>query len=631
MNKDQVLKRLTAALICLLIINTTMSAFPPHPWAAAACAAEESSPVPEGPSIYSGQEGNRPVRRATPSDSDGREEEEIFLVDDLATASDATPSNATPSNASNCIVFVDVPSVAALAAGEADYDTWEDHLPRQAFARTRSDQTLWCGLQWSVSCTNWDLPGVYPAQIEVIPPDGYMMAEPNTFYDAVISIHPPGTSQVMEVFTSMRYGMKGHTWTFAMKAGQDMTPLVEALERITIFNGILDDPVDNITFFADWDFSSVDPDRPGIYPIHRSLTLMEDSLPEGISAEDIYLPDYWKDLPVLFSVEAPGGPQLSGVLENPYDFFGSYAKLPEEELKALKIWYSINGSGWVLQTDEGLMDADEKNFYIHKDAMEEGSSYSFRLELGDYISRELTVLKDQTSPVWFTSMMDGNRDGTIDVDFPSISQPPPADPTEEETPPRPTQPTEEETSPPPTKPTGEETHPQPTPPAGKETRPDSGISDNDGWTGSGELHVTIPADVSESSVLPDSEAGSFPIPWEEITRWSSQISGKRVRKLIEVYPDWILFQKEEVSILLSSQWLRDQQMKDSDVLTVSVSPDEDHAVTILINQKTTQSPPICQITVGETKKDRFDGAAAKTILTLAMTGAMAALLWKRRR
>lgn len=730
MKSYKVLERMAAALICMLIINTIVSAFPPYPWAAPACAAEESSPLlkeisadskwsdgtptlPASPSQASGQEegsGQDPfdTLSATLSEAPVYQEEEDIFPDYVL----ATPSEATPLDASELIVFIDAPPLAVLEAGEADDNTWQDMLPQQALSWTESSAELWCGLKWSVPYGNWDQPGIYLAQVNVIPPDGYTIKEEDRSYDALVSIHPPGTSQVIDVFAFMRYGMKGHTWTFAMKAGQDMTPLVEALENITVYSGLLDDPAVNISFSAEWDFSSVDPSQPGIYPIYRTLTLIEDSLPENISPEEIYMPDYWRDLPVLFSVEVPEGPQLYGVLENPYDFFGSYARLSEGELESLEVWYSINGGKWTLQTNEGLMDTYEKDFFIHKDAMAEGSSYSFRLKLGDFISRELTVRKDETSPVWFTYMMDGNRDGTIDVEFPPISQPPPEDttdplptePTGEEPDPSPTEPGEGETSLPPAESNEEEPQPSiavPPDSADDSMRSDSGNSVNVEWTGSGKVQVTASADglqppvppVPETGMPPDtlsaennplqqpgtsqssrtpngtdrpesgppasgshpaawaeppqkaaaadssintdpaSGSGSLPVPEEAVTRWSTQISGKRVRKLIEIYPDWVLFQKEEVSILLSSQWLREQQMRDSDVLTVSVFPGKDYAVTILINQKEPQTPPICQITVGEAQKDRLRGAggSAKAALILAITGAVAALFLRRRR
>lgn len=706
MKKDRFRKRLAAALICLFMISTALPAFLPHLWFPSAHAAEESRHGETDFSIYSRQAGGRSVHKATSSGlrEDPDREDGIFILQDdiTASSSDATPSDttssdATPSDADREIISVYVPDLATLAAGEADDHTWQDALPRQAAARTAEEEDLWCDLQWSVPNANWDHPGIYAAQVEVIPPDGYTMKDPDRSYPAVVSIRPPGTSQVMEVFTYMRYGMKGHTWTFAMKTGQDMTPLVEALENISVYSGILDDPFCNISFSAEWDFSSVNPDRPGIYPIYRSLTIIEDSLPKGVSPDEIHLPDYWKDMPVLFSVEAPGGPQLSGVLENPYDFFGSYARLNEEELDALEVWYSIDEGSWTLQTDEGLMDACENNFYIHKDAMAEGSRYSFRLKLGDFISRELVVQKDETSPVWFTSIMDGNRDGTIDVEFPSISQPPPIDPPEPDTKPvePDTKPDEPDIKPvvPDTKPDGPDTKPvvpdtkpskpaedeapQPPPTIPSDSNNDSTISPQPPFlpvpetetppyappVGDFSLQPTEaprpvqkpslvsreelpaaaskPAEETEPSreaavtdghinMKPGSSSGSLPVPEEEVTRWSTRISGKRVRKLVELYPDWIRFQKENVSILLSSQWLKDQQMKDSDVLTVSVSPDKDHTVTILINQKEPQPPPVCQVTIGEAKTVRFDGTPAKAVLILAAAGGGAALLWKRR-
>lgn len=724
MKSYRIPERMAAALICMLIINTIVSAFPSYPWAA------ESSPLlkeisadskwpsgtptpPASPSQASGQEEGSAqdpfhTPSATLSESPVYQEEEDIFPDYVL----ATPSEATPPDASELIVFIDVPPLAVLEAGEADDNTWQDMLPQQALSWTESSAELWCGLKWSVPYGNWDEPGIYLAQVNVIPPDGYTVKEEDRSHDALVSIHPPGTSQVIDVFTFMRYGMKGHTWTFAMKAGQDMTPLVEALENITVYSGLLDDPAVNISFSAEWDFSSVDPSQPGIYPIYRTLTLMEDSLPENISPEEIYMPDYWRDLPVLFSVEAPEGPQLYGILENPYDFFGSYARLSEGELESLEVWYSINNGTWTLQTDEGLMDTYEKDFFIHKDAMAERSSYSFRLKLGDFISRELTVHKNETSPVWFTYMMDGNRDGTIDVEFPSISQPPPADttnplPTEstgEEPGPLPTEPGKGETSLPPAE--SNEEVPQPpitAPPDSTDDsrRSDSGNSVNVEWAVSQKVQATASADGLQPPALPASEAGMppdilsaennefqqtetsqsarkpndtdkpesgppasgshpaawpeppqktmvadsgintepasnsgcLPVPEEVVTRWSTQISGKRVRKLIEIYSDWVLFQKEEVSILLSSQWLRDQQMRDSDVLTITVFPSKDYAVTILINQKEPLTPPICQITVDETEKEPFRGvgASAKAVLILAMTGAAAALFLGRRR
>lgn len=128
----------------------------------------------------------------------------------------------------------------------------------------------------------------------------------------------------------------------------------------------------------------------------------------------------------------------------------------------------------------------------------------------------------------------------------------------------------------------------------------------------------------------DSQGSSRPVPEETVTRWTTRISGRRVRKLIELYPDWVLFQKEEVTVLLSSQWLAGQKMGDSDILTVSVSPGEDHTVTIWINEKEPQPPPVFQVRIGEKGKDRFAGLDAIAVLTLALAGVMAAFLWRRR-
>lgn len=102
---------------------------------------------------------------------------------------------------------------------------------------------------------------------------------------------------------------------------------------------------------------------------------------------------------------------------------------------------------------------------------------------------------------------------------------------------------------------------------------------------------------------PQSSPPSYTItaspPEEIVTRWTSQISGKRVHKLLEMYSEWILFQKEEVSVLLSPEWLESQELKDSDVLTVEVSPEADHSVSVLINQKAPENPPVFQVEINQ--------------------------------
>lgn len=346
---------------------------------------------------------------------------------------------------------------------------------------------------------------------------------------------------------------------------------------------------------------------------------MEDNLPEGLSPEDIFLPDYWKELSVLFSVEEPGGPQLYGALENPYEFFGSYAKLSDEELNMLEVWYSIDGSPWTLQTDEALMETEQRNFRIFKSEMETGKSYSFRLKLGTYTSRELTVKKTGNSPVWFSWTLGGNRDGTIDIDFPDISQPPPEIPDINGTLPPETGET--------TRPEDEETLP---PETGATTKPeDEGTlppeSDGAAREDDDENGETAPPESSESPP-PENENGQTDPPEEIVTRWTSQISGKRVRKLVEMYSEWILFQKEDVSVLVSSEWLEEQQLKDSDILTVKVSPEADHTVTVLINQKVPEDEPVCQVEI-HTSPVRQPAAPNTTALCLFLIGCSGAFLY----
>lgn len=691
MKKYRVWKRLATALICLLIVNIVLPGISDFLWTVSASAAERERTIPEATPTDGTESREDGADEDNETDNDEDDMDQVLTMDYVL----ATPSKATPADTFGEIVFIDVPTLVTLEIGEAGENTWQDVLPEQANAKTDDGEQLQCNLRWSLPNVDWDAPGLYCAEIEAVLPDGYTLSNTNDSYQAFVSIHPPGMSQVMEVFTFMRYGMKGHTWTFAMKAGQDMTPLVEALESVT-YRGILDDPVSDITFSAQWDFSSVIPGRPGIYPIYRSLTIEESSLPEGVDSEDIYLPDYWKDLPVLLSVESPEGPQLYGVLESPYHFFGSYAKLSEEEAALLEVWYSVDGGSWTMQTNERLMDAEEKNFYINKEAMTEEVSYSFCLKLGDFVSEVLTVKKEETSPVWFTSMMDGNRDGTIDVEFPSISQPPPEDSSGEEIKPPVTDDsgssvdsdnsgssgdaggsgdagdsgTSGNTGSPggsgspggpgspgepgnPVRP-GEPGNTSESDDSSIPASPVSGEPDSIGGKGAGEPErinqearpqassspppLTEDTKTAQGSVAVDRDtasdvkngSGSLPVPEEVVTRWSTQISGKRCRKLIELYPDWILFQKEEVSVLLSSQWLSEQKMRDSDVLTVSVSPGEEYTVTILINQKVPRTSPIYRITVNEKEKGQSDRAARAALLALAGVGVGVALLWKRR-
>lgn len=561
----------------------------------------------------------------------------------------ATPSSATPEYPSVTptssvpdrpieITYLDAPDLIVLETGQTDSTAWQSHFPGQAEGWATEGGNVLCRLEWSVSHMRWDRPGLYTAEAKIIPPDGYFLSDyMDKQHNAVVSIHPPGKSQVIDVYTSMGFwGLKGHTWTFAMKVGQDMTPLIEELENKTEYMGMLDTTNETIRFTADWDFSAVTPEKPGLYRIHRRLSLVEDSLPEGLSKDDIFLSDYWKELPVLFSVEEPDGPQLYGVLENPYEFFGSYARLSDEELNRLEVWYSVGGGTWTLQTDEGLMEVEQKDFRIFKSEMKTGQPYSFRLKLGDHVSRELTVQKEKTSPVWFSWTLGGNRDGTIDIDFPDISQPPPEPPDsnettapeyEETTPPvsngaietggqvtsppessDPIETKEPETSSPESDSSIETEEPETSPP-----EPGSSVETEEPEASSFDSNDSNDSDDSDDSddsenenmetSAPQSSPPSYTItaspPEEIVTRWTSQISGKRVHKLLEMYSEWILFQKEEVSVLLSSEWLESQELKDSDVLTVEVSPEADHSVSVLINQKAPENPPVFQVEINQ--------------------------------
>lgn len=611
-----------------------------------------------------------------------------------ATPSVATPSVATPSQALYRITYADPPDLIVLEAGEADEASWISLLPRQmeVYTDDPENNTVLCGISWSVSHVRWDKQGIYSACGEIISPEGYVFGpymEP--YFDAVVSIHPQGTSQVMDVFTSLGYfGQTGHTWTFAMNVGQDMTPLVEKLERMTSFTGILDSPRETVRFTAAWDFSRVDPATPGIYPIYRHLKLAEDSVPPDLDPEQIFLPEYWETLPVLLSVEEPGQPQLYGVLENPDSFFGSYARLTDEEFEALEVWYSVDGGPWTLQTDEGLMETDARNYRIDKKNLEDGKPCSFYLKLGSHTSRILTVQTDDTPLVWFFWTLDGNRDGTIDVDFPSFNQPPPTDPTEEDPVQPPTNgsigepsetPTEDATdsspeNPPdgsngstPENPTDDATD---TPP---ETSTDgsSGTSPGDRDNSSAGSAPAQPAGASVSAA--DSTAGETPktadtsgqtagdgpgtsvsrgdippttgnagpadqsaasktdsplLPMELVDQWVTQISGKRVKKLLELYPEHIVFQKEDVTVLVSSQWIASLQLKDNDILTIKVSPSKDHEVTILINQKEPPTPPVYETRSLDTPKKQTGGLLAGAVFLLFVIVLTCSLIVRRR-
>lgn len=596
-----------------------------------------------------------------------------------ASPSTASPSNATPSQAQPQITFADTPSLIALEAGEADSSRWNTLLPRQleAFTDSPENETVWCDISWSVSDVNWNKQGVYLARGQLIPPEGYIFGTYiKPYFTTVISIHPPGTSQVMDVYTSLGYyGQRGHTWTFAMNTGQDISPLVETLKGLSSFTGILDDPNEIIHFTADWDFSAVDTTKPGIYPIYRRLKLQESSLPPDLDPQQIWIPEYWKRLPVLLSVEEPGKPQLYGVLENPDIFFGSYAKLSEEEYGELEVWYSIDKGSWTLQTDEGLMETDRKNYSIHKDKLEDGTSYSFYLKLAEHTSRILTVQKDKAPLVWFFWTLDGNRDGTLDVDFPSFSQPPP-DPPEEETT---ASPAEETTASPEEGTTGSgsanlpdsdsskngaaetafpETGEDMIPKAGEFGQTDSsssavpvpdqvpGIFRKDSvpvQTGSSMDAVTasqpdsIPSedntsenhssDSSPASALTDSPL----LPMELVDQWTTQISGKRVKKLLEFYPEYVVFQKESISVLVSSDWLKVLNLADSDILTIRISPEAGHEVTILINQKEPTVPPVYQVRLLDSARGRTGSSVAVRAVFLLLICFLAAALTVIRR
>lgn len=645
------IKRLAAGLACFLTVYTVLSLIPNPP--AFATSSSSSAATPASPSV------------ATPSSSSP------------ATASPSVPF------APEEIIYLIMPELIAMETSQTDESSWRQQLPREIEGRTASGEVIWCSLRWDVSHVHPDKPGLYLADAEALLPDGCIWGTyTETNFKPIISIHSPGDSLVMDVYTSMGYwGLRGHTWTFAMKAGQDMTPLVEKLESMTDYIGILDTTHDSIRFTADWDFSGVTPEKPGLYYIHRNLSLDEDSLPEGIAPEDIYLPDYWKELPVLFSVEEPGGPQLYGVLENPYEFFGSYAKLSDEELESLEVWYSIDDGSWRLQTDEELMKMDLSNYWIYKDKMESGRLYSFRLKMGDHISQELTVQKTEESPIWFSWTLGGNRDGTIDVEFPAVSQPPPQvpdingtlSPEPSETPPTEStqRPADDEGVLPPSggistdnedftpdspyQPVAEpesstmlsnsdtaENNPElpsgTAPSYENETagqREDRTPSQESSWSWNEKNTASEsekpPENTSESSVPAiAASTGAAPVPEEIVTRWVSQINGSRVQKLLEIYPEWVLFQKEDVSVLISSDWLKKQQLKDNDTLTVKVSPGTDRTVTILINQKTPEEPPVYRVETHQ-QTIRQPAAVNPAILFLFLTGCAFVFLFLKRR
>lgn len=569
------------------------------------------------------------------------------------------PATASPSQPSGVIMDFMKPDMIILKAGQADESTWSSWLPQQAAATTNdAGEDVLCGLHWSVSHIRWDTPGVYYAEVDVIPPSGYVFWEyMDSCFEAVISIQAPDMSQVVDVFTNLGYyGQLGHTWTFAMKKGQDMAPLADRLQEITVYTGLLDSPKESILFTASWDFSAVDTSRTGLYPIYRSLKLQEDSLPAGLTPEQIQLPDYWNDLPVLLSVEGTEGPELYGVLENPEEFFGSYAALTDKELDELEVWYCVDHGSWTLQTDEGLMETDTGNYRIYKDKLETGHSYSFFLKLGNHTSSILTVRKKESPLVWLSWEMGGNRDGTIDVEFPSITQPPPTDTEETDSSQKETAGTEippaTENRLPPQDNTSDGSSYQTHGPAGhaagnfgdpieattvSEKTPEVSLPYETPTTSSEKADSATPDSAASKEAMgspdstvsptgtaaPDHAAGSpagpgtAPTPYETVTRWTSRISGGRIEKLLELYPEWILFQKESVAIYISSHWLEDQHLGPNDILTVSLSPGEDNSVEILINGTVPANAPVYRIEQLPKTRESYGGPAVIALMFLA--------------
>lgn len=230
------LHRQAAILVCFLAVYAVLSVIADFPLVSARAAAYKTG-----------------SNAATPSSA--LASSEIMVPTPSSASPDSptiTPTSSVPDKLLE-INYLDAPNLIVLEAGQADSTSWESHFPGQAQGWTAESRDVLCGLQWSVSHIRWDRPGLYTASANVLLPDGYILSEYlDKHYDAVVSIHPPGKSQVMDVYTSMGFwGLRGHTWTFAMKAGQDMTPLIEELESKTDYLGILDTTNETIHFTAD--------------------------------------------------------------------------------------------------------------------------------------------------------------------------------------------------------------------------------------------------------------------------------------------------------------------------------------------------------------------------------------------
>lgn len=361
--------------------------------------------------------------------------------------------------------------------------------------------------------------------------------------------------------------------------------------------GLTSDLTQAAVLDINWNFSSVDISREGSYPVTLTLTINEEYEDCYYIADEntrytktIYVVhrENWNFFittvfPDFFVADLSRTPAIWNDLEVYY--LVSETPLAED---------SITYDPFIPCDTPGFVSLVPGSIRINRSQLHLNKYYYFYFKAeGKYSSNIICILDDGTNVEY--SSMEGNRDGgdsTETPDTPQISQPAPPVQNGSGTPPAGEVPQQQP---------GDETpadNVPSNPPAGTtqekpedNTVEDEAVPDSDPQSADNtETNPEESKDSPEENTLKDNRktsGTSSALPSEKVEKGVTEISGSRLSYLYRIYGDYIPFTGENITIKIPASFLKDLDIRESDILTVEIKESDSLSfrLRILVNNK----------------------------------------------